>query len=422
MLKGIGIKILLIICTLLSAKTAINGQDIYFPLHEGNAWHTIYYSESYFGETCKYRLNNITVQGDTVIEGKRYFILLNDEIRLWRYDTLEQKLYNFNDDTEMLFMDFGLGNGEKFYQGNREVTVVVKNVSVNSGYVHCKGYRYSDQSRTSTQLFAKERGFINTYCTFNEPTGYYRENIYESKVYIDTGFVYGENSQKAQVLHFNPPDTISIELFTDTLTVNSEGNRICTSSILGTSIINYVNAVEIEGFYYDGISKITIETLAAENIEETFDWRFSIALQSQYLFSGFTFYYRIKITENNIIPREVYFPATEYLTLQYNQQILVNAMNENKINHTLYQNFPNPFNPSTTISYNLTAETFVEMEVIDILGNSVDCLVNKLMPAGKYKVIFNAGDLSSGIYFCRMILRQNNKIVYSKATKMLYLK
>ncbi len=248
MLKGIGIKTGLTICVLLSVKIFINGQNIYFPLHEGNAWQTIYYSESYFGETCKYRLNNITVQGDTIIEGKRYFILFNDEIQLWRYDTLEQKLYYFDNDAEKLFMDFGLENGEKFYQGNREVTVVIKNVRVNNVYVHCKGYGYADQSRTFTQLFARERGFIDTYCTFNEPTGYYRENIFESKIYIDTGFVYLQNLGKAQVINFDPPDSIASELFTDTLTINSEGNRICTSSILGTSIINYVNAVEIEGF------------------------------------------------------------------------------------------------------------------------------------------------------------------------------
>ncbi len=175
-------------------------------------------------------------------------------------------------------------------------------------------------------------------------------------------------------------------------------------------------------FYYDGISKIPVETISAENIEETFDWRFSIDLQPQYFLSGFTFYYRIKISENNIIPKENYYPATEYFTLQYNQQILVNAMNENKISHTLYQNFPNPFNPLTTISYGLTEEAFVEMEVFDILGNSVDCLVNKLMPAGKYKVIFDAGNITSGIYLCRMILSRDNKTVYSETTKMLYLK
>ena len=68
----------------------------------------------------------------------------------------------------------------------------------------------------------------------------------------------------------------------------------------------------------------------------------------------------------------------------------------------LYQNYPNPFNPTTVISYQLSAYSYVTLKVYDVLGNAVAALVNENKPAGRYTVEFNASNLSSGIYFCRM--------------------
>lgn len=65
----------------------------------------------------------------------------------------------------------------------------------------------------------------------------------------------------------------------------------------------------------------------------------------------------------------------------------------------LLQNFPNPFNPSTTISYHLPAGRFVTLKVYDILGRLVATLVNEYKQAGNYEVEFTGSKLSSGIYF-----------------------
>lgn len=72
----------------------------------------------------------------------------------------------------------------------------------------------------------------------------------------------------------------------------------------------------------------------------------------------------------------------------------------------LYQNFPNPFNPSTKIKYTIPSVTLsgvqgslVQLKVFDILGNEVATLVNEEKPAGVYEVELNASGLSSGIYF-----------------------
>jgi hypothetical protein len=79
--------------------------------------------------------------------------------------------------------------------------------------------------------------------------------------------------------------------------------------------------------------------------------------------------------------------------------------------YRLSQNFPNPFNPSTSIEYSVPEQSFVELKVFDILGNEVAVLVNEEKPAGNYKVEFsaiggsasggNASDLPSGMYIAR---------------------
>jgi len=65
----------------------------------------------------------------------------------------------------------------------------------------------------------------------------------------------------------------------------------------------------------------------------------------------------------------------------------------------LKQNFPNPFNPSTTIRYQLSEKSFVTLTVYDMIGKEVAELVNEEQAAGRYQVKFDAVNLSSGIYF-----------------------
>ena len=68
----------------------------------------------------------------------------------------------------------------------------------------------------------------------------------------------------------------------------------------------------------------------------------------------------------------------------------------------LNQNFPNPFNPSTTISYQIAQTGFVTLKVFNILGKQVASLVNEIQSAGSYKIEFNGKNLNSGIYFYQL--------------------
>jgi hypothetical protein len=70
--------------------------------------------------------------------------------------------------------------------------------------------------------------------------------------------------------------------------------------------------------------------------------------------------------------------------------------------YSLFDNFPDPFNPVTTISYGLPIKAQVELVVYNTLGESVVQLVNEEKEAGRYEVKFDATKLPSGIYFYRL--------------------
>ncbi len=65
----------------------------------------------------------------------------------------------------------------------------------------------------------------------------------------------------------------------------------------------------------------------------------------------------------------------------------------------LFQNFPNPFNPTTVIKYQLPKSSAVKLVVYNVTGQNVITLVNKFQNAGLYEVNFNGSNLASGIYF-----------------------
>lgn len=80
----------------------------------------------------------------------------------------------------------------------------------------------------------------------------------------------------------------------------------------------------------------------------------------------------------------------------------------------LEQNFPNPFNPSTKISFGLSKSTNVVLKVFNNLGQEVATLVNESLQAGSYEANFDASNLPSGIYIYS--LRTNGGVITKKMT------
>jgi hypothetical protein len=182
-----------------------------------------------------------------------------------------------------------------------------------------------------------------------------------------------------------------------------------TSSVSGNKItLNWITSTETNNMGFE------IERFNESKIERLKNWE-SIGFvigngtttQTQtYLFSDINlnagrYQYRLKQIDfdgtseySNIIETEI-FIASDFI---------------------LEQNYPNPFNPRTTIKYSIPNVTLssssraesrdegsrVQLKIYDILGNEVAALVNENKPAGNYEVIFNSGNLSSGVYFYKL--------------------
>ncbi|MEN8192053.1 MAG: metallophosphoesterase [Bacteroidota bacterium] len=80
-----------------------------------------------------------------------------------------------------------------------------------------------------------------------------------------------------------------------------------------------------------------------------------------------------------------------------------NNKDENTILRTeLFNAYPNPFNPTTEISYAISRSSDVTLKVYNVLGQSVSTLVNQEQPQGSYKIKFNASNIPSGVYYYRI--------------------
>ena len=84
---------------------------------------------------------------------------------------------------------------------------------------------------------------------------------------------------------------------------------------------------------------------------------------------------------------------------------------------SLYQSYPNPFNPTTQIRYDVPARSYVLIRIFDMLGRQVTTLVNEEKGAGQYTVTWNAKNAATGIYWYRM-----EAGAFSSVRKMLLLK
>ncbi len=86
-------------------------------------------------------------------------------------------------------------------------------------------------------------------------------------------------------------------------------------------------------------------------------------------------------------------------------------------NFILSQNYPNPFNPSTTIEFAIPEQSFVKLEVFNTLGEKIATLVSEELNAGTYKYEWKAGNLSSGVYYYKLIAND-----FSQTKKLILLK
>jgi parallel beta-helix repeat protein len=152
------------------------------------------------------------------------------------------------------------------------------------------------------------------------------------------------------------------------------------------------------------------------------------------LFDKFVFYYFEKQDKDNalVVSKELdtLFPLSqgaieahrilgdmEYYKINANNgEVQQKTTSQSTSEYELIGNYPNPFNPTTKINYQLPKNGFVTLKVYDMLGREVASLVNENEQAGNYSVAFDAGKLSSGIYI--YTIHANNFIQSKKMILM----
>lgn len=109
-------------------------------------------------------------------------------------------------------------------------------------------------------------------------------------------------------------------------------------------------------------------------------------------------------------------------TFHYSGTVMVNLDIKTR-GYYLDQNFPNPFNPTTKIRFNVPEQSRVKVEIINVLGKVVEELYGGEMPQGTYEKVWDASRFASGVYYVRMKAESEvSGNTYFRVLKMLYLK
>jgi M6 family metalloprotease-like protein len=131
-------------------------------------------------------------------------------------------------------------------------------------------------------------------------------------------------------------------------------------------------------------------------------------------------------TINKIKQQIIHFNEYRNNTIDLFSERLQNESQENQkilSDFILFQNYPNPFNPSTKIKYSLPKPEKVKIEIFNLLGQKIETLLNKPMPAGSFEVEFTANDLPSGVYLYRIVVDSYGEAgEFQEVKKMILLK
>jgi hypothetical protein len=129
----------------------------------------------------------------------------------------------------------------------------------------------------------------------------------------------------------------------------------------------------------------------------------------------------VRLTNGNVDSRVLFADAVMILNSNRPERLISTLKKKTKLNRPgnfkLHQNFPNPFNPATRISYSLKMSSHVRLVIFDATGKELRRLLDTYKHAGNHVVDFNAVNFPSGLYFYS--LQAGN---HTETRKMLILK
>ena len=169
-------------------------------------------------------------------------------------------------------------------------------------------------------------------------------------------------------------------------------------------------------YYWDSFSKVPYLQNTVKTRLVTFDDTVSIRYKCEYVVNN-----QLKGIMIWALGQDIYANSQPLLATIGKEMGLVTSISEFKdevvSDYQLYNNFPNPFNPSTKIRFSIPQNSFIKLVVYDVFGQEVEVLIEKNMATGSYEVTFNASKLSSGFYIYSLISGN-----YVNSKKMLLVK
>jgi len=115
---------------------------------------------------------------------------------------------------------------------------------------------------------------------------------------------------------------------------------------------------------------------------------------------------------DDIVKASDHLPVVADFTIKNITSIKNNEIQPSEGSYKLSQNYPNPFNPVTTINYTIPTNINnelqnVKLSIFDLLGRKIETLVNEYQKPGNYQTVFDASNLTSGIYYYSLLVNKN---------------
>ncbi|MCF7813750.1 MAG: hypothetical protein K9N40_04660 [Candidatus Cloacimonetes bacterium] len=237
-------------------------------------------------------------------------------------------------------------------------------------------------------------------------------NVYFQQAYDDIVVLESDFDINLDFEHIRPED------FTVTAEVNLENSLPTTTNKIFFVITNWKEYSEENPWYYLVVAKSDEQDVTIFNSGETavYTAQLSVDMQPDWNLEDL---HAVAIIQNWNNREILQAAQTPYQTVAA-AEILTAAVSN-------LSNFPNPFNPTTTISYDLSQDTKVELNIYNSKGQLIKSLVDAEQSAGYHQVIWNGTDnygnqVSSGIYFSRFSEVAPEGGRYTSVKKMVMLK
>jgi uncharacterized delta-60 repeat protein len=286
------------------------------------------------------------------------------------------------------------------------------------GNVYVTGGSYNQSSMDYATIKYNTSGQLIWAKRYDGPDG---GNDEASSIAVDDNgnvFVTGYSNSNA-----GGPDYLTIKY-------NGQGNTVWTKRYNGNSSsygdyavkvkLDTTGDIYVTGYAYYGTGRYhDFTTIKYDNASGNQDWLMSYGYNGLYDYTNALY---VDMSGSVYAAGSVMFAAnnTNMGVVKYSQPVILGVNNQNiqiANDFRLEQNFPNPFNPSTSISYSVPNPGNVKISVYDITGRLVSTIVNEYKNAGSYELKFDGSKLASGTYFYRM-----DAVGYSDVKKMMLVK